>query len=63
MTVPSLVIITTGPFDGVAWNVVVALMLFTTGEDASAALAWLGMHIAPDAKAIENKNFFMFSPF
>ena len=33
MTVPSLVIITTGPFDGVAWNVVVALMLFTTGED------------------------------
>lgn len=31
MTVPSLVIITTGPFDGVAWNVVVALMLFTTG--------------------------------
>lgn len=39
MTVPSLVIITTGPFDGVAWNVVVALMLFTTGEDTSAALA------------------------
>lgn len=28
-----------GPFDGVAWNVVVALMLFTTGEDTSAALA------------------------
>lgn len=25
MTVPSLVIITTGPFDGVAWSVVVAL--------------------------------------
>lgn len=30
MTVPSLVIITTGPFDGVAWNVVVALMLTLT---------------------------------
>lgn len=39
MTVPSLVIITTGPFDGVAWNVVVALMLFTTGEDTTAAFA------------------------
>lgn len=39
MTVPSLVIITTGPFDGVAWSVVVALMLLTTGEDTSAALA------------------------
>lgn len=41
MTVPSLVIITTGPFDGVAWNVVVALMLFTTGEDTSGTcLTW-----------------------
>ncbi len=62
MTCPSSVMTMITSPDGAAKGVA-ALTLLATGEATSAALAWLGIHIAPNAKAIENKNFFMFFSF